>query len=128
MCSATFEDMVRLLLSKGADVKARSQLGNNAIILAARSTGNSRTVKLLLDWTNVRIPIPVASNRITARQRRLGHASCGRLIAKVGSRVKQQELSLIEAFDMAGVKAMVSNKMHPESHTADGSFRDINCL
>ena len=49
MRSATFEDKVRLLVSKGADVKARSQLGNTALILAARSTGNSRTVKLLLD-------------------------------------------------------------------------------
>ena len=49
MRAATFEDKTRLLVEKGALVKARSQLGNDALILAARSTGNSRTVKLLLD-------------------------------------------------------------------------------
>ena len=47
--AATFEDKTRLLVAKGADVKARSCMGNAAIILAARKPGNSRTVKLLLD-------------------------------------------------------------------------------
>ncbi len=47
--AATSEDAVRLLLAKGANVKARSQMGNNALILAARKPGNSRTVKFLLD-------------------------------------------------------------------------------
>ena len=46
---ATFEDKARLLVAKGADVKVHSKLGNTALILAARKTGNSRTVKLLLD-------------------------------------------------------------------------------
>ena len=49
MRAATVEDMTRLLVSKGAVVKARSQLKNSALILAARKPGNSRTVKLLLD-------------------------------------------------------------------------------
>ncbi|HTL17985.1 MAG TPA: ankyrin repeat domain-containing protein [Patescibacteria group bacterium] len=47
--AATFEDKTRLLLAHGADVKARSGLGNSALILAARKHGNSRTVQLLLD-------------------------------------------------------------------------------
>jgi ankyrin repeat protein len=47
--AATSEDTVRLLVAKGANVQARSQIGNNALILAARRPGNSRTVKFLLD-------------------------------------------------------------------------------
>ncbi|MBI2947447.1 MAG: ankyrin repeat domain-containing protein [Verrucomicrobia bacterium] len=49
MRAATFEDKVRLLVAKRADVKARSRFGNTALMLAARKPGNSRAVKLLLD-------------------------------------------------------------------------------
>jgi ankyrin repeat protein/mono/diheme cytochrome c family protein len=47
--AATFEDKTRLLIARGADVKAHSRFGNTALILAARKPGNSRTVKLLLE-------------------------------------------------------------------------------
>jgi len=46
--AATFADKARLLITAGADINARSQLGNSALILAARMPGNSGTVKLLL--------------------------------------------------------------------------------
>ena len=49
MRAATFEDKTRVLVEKGAEVKARSKMGNTAIILAARKPGNSRTVTFLLD-------------------------------------------------------------------------------
>jgi ankyrin repeat protein len=49
MRAATFEDKARMLVAKGADVKARSRLDNTALILAARKVGNSGTVRLLLD-------------------------------------------------------------------------------
>jgi ankyrin repeat protein len=49
MRAATFEDKTRLLVANGAEVKARSRIGNSAILLAARKSGNSRTVKFLLD-------------------------------------------------------------------------------
>jgi ankyrin repeat protein/mono/diheme cytochrome c family protein len=49
MRAATFEDKTRLLVAHHADVKARSALGNTALILAARKAGSVRTVKLLLD-------------------------------------------------------------------------------
>ncbi len=47
--AAPFEDKARLLVAGGADVKAHSKLGNTALMLAARKSGNSRTVKLLLE-------------------------------------------------------------------------------
>jgi ankyrin repeat protein len=49
MRAATFKEKTRLLLARGADVKARSRLGNTALLLAAREPGNSGAVKLLLD-------------------------------------------------------------------------------
>jgi len=49
MRAATFEEAVRLLVEKGADVTARSKMGNSAVLLAARKPGNSRTVAFLLD-------------------------------------------------------------------------------
>jgi ankyrin repeat protein/mono/diheme cytochrome c family protein len=49
MRAATFEDKTRLLVANGAEVNARSRIGNSAILLAARKPGNSRTVKFLLD-------------------------------------------------------------------------------
>jgi ankyrin repeat protein len=47
--AATDEQKVRLLVDHNADIKARSQLGNTALHLAARQHGSVRTVKLLLD-------------------------------------------------------------------------------
>ena len=47
--AAISEQKVRLLVANGADVKARSHTGNDALILASRQAGNSRTVKFLLD-------------------------------------------------------------------------------
>lgn len=47
--AATSEEKVRLLVNQGADVRARSRMGNSAIFLAARKPGNSRTVQFLLD-------------------------------------------------------------------------------
>lgn len=49
MRAATFEDKARLLVAHHADVKARSALGNTALILAARKPGSDRTVRLFLD-------------------------------------------------------------------------------
>lgn len=49
MRAATEEAMTRFLLDRGADVGVRSQLGNTALMIAARPAGNSRTVKLLLE-------------------------------------------------------------------------------
>ena len=49
MRAATFGDKARLLVAHHSDVKARSVLGNSALILAARQQGNMSTVKLLLD-------------------------------------------------------------------------------
>jgi len=42
-------EKVRLLLSRKADVQARSNLGNDALLLAARQPGGSAAVKLLLE-------------------------------------------------------------------------------
>ncbi|HKX61427.1 MAG TPA: ankyrin repeat domain-containing protein, partial [Verrucomicrobiae bacterium] len=49
MRAATFEEKAALLVAAGAQVKARSTLGNTALHLAARKPGNHRTVRLLLD-------------------------------------------------------------------------------
>ena len=46
--AATFEEKVRLLVARGAQVRANSQL-STPLILAARKPGNSRTVRFLLD-------------------------------------------------------------------------------
>lgn len=42
-------DEVRRLLSRGADARARSKSGNDALLLAARRPGNSESVRLLLE-------------------------------------------------------------------------------
>lgn len=47
--AATDIEKVRLLLSRKADVRARTKLGNDALLLAARRPGGSAVVKLLLE-------------------------------------------------------------------------------
>jgi hypothetical protein len=49
MRAAVFPEKVRMLVAHGADVRARSALGNSALILAARRPGNHRTVAFLLE-------------------------------------------------------------------------------
>jgi ankyrin repeat protein len=49
MRAATFQDKTRLLVAAGANVNARSRMGNTPLILAARRAGNSQTVTFLLD-------------------------------------------------------------------------------
>ena len=46
--AASFADKAKLIVAAGADVNARSKLGNTPPILAARKAGNSFTVKLLI--------------------------------------------------------------------------------
>src|SRR5262249_47318025 len=47
--AATNHEKTRLLVDAGATVRVRTALGNTPLILAARRSGNSRTVQLLLD-------------------------------------------------------------------------------
>src|SRR5262249_11014455 len=47
--AATNHEKTRLLVAAGANVRVRTALGNTPLILAARRSGNSRTVKFLLD-------------------------------------------------------------------------------
>jgi ankyrin repeat protein len=47
--AATDLDKLRALLASKTDVRARTQLGNDALLLASRKPGNSAAVKLLLE-------------------------------------------------------------------------------
>jgi ankyrin repeat protein len=48
--AATSYEKTRALVEAGANVRARTALGNTPLLLAARRAGNSRTVRLLLEW------------------------------------------------------------------------------
>lgn len=47
--AATFADKAQLLIDGGANVQAKSKLGNTPLILAARKAGNSPTVNRLIE-------------------------------------------------------------------------------
>jgi ankyrin repeat protein len=47
--AATDHEKAKLLLAAGAKVQVHTELGNTPLILAARRSGNNRTVRLLLD-------------------------------------------------------------------------------
>jgi ankyrin repeat protein len=44
-----YEDVIRILLEKGADINVRDKWGRTALMIAAKS-GQSEIVRLLLDW------------------------------------------------------------------------------
>jgi ankyrin repeat protein len=111
MMAAADPEKVRLLISRGADVKARAESGVDAVTIAAGYRGTSESIRMLLDAGAA--PEPPEGVRVKYSPLSLssmnGDLQNVSLLLARGARASAQALSEAVTFDHADVVQMLIN-------------------